>query len=77
MDIVKRIFSSTKAKLMEVIETITNIVNELFRPPVDEKATNGAAKAGTKDPFQENLRTSFLLSIVVLLVVVVTRASKA
>ncbi|TXG70635.1 hypothetical protein EZV62_005570 [Acer yangbiense] len=77
MDIVKWIFNNTKAKVVEVIEKITNIVNELFKPPGDEKATNGAATAGATDPFEEKLRTSFLLSIVVLLVVFVTRASKA
>ncbi|KAL5812634.1 hypothetical protein ACOSQ3_027584 [Xanthoceras sorbifolium] len=77
MDIVKWIFNNTKAKVMEVIEKISNIVNDLFKPPGDEKATNGAATAGATDPFEEKLRTSFLLSIVVLLVVVVTRASKA
>ncbi|KAK1576978.1 hypothetical protein Q3G72_018019 [Acer saccharum] len=77
MDIVKWIFNNTKAKVVEVIEKITNIVNELFKPPGDEKATNGAATAVATDPFEEKLRTSFLLSIVVLLVVFVTRASKA
>ncbi|KAK3218422.1 hypothetical protein Dsin_012392 [Dipteronia sinensis] len=77
MDIVKWIFNNTKAKVVEIIEKITNIVNELFKPPGDERATNGAATAGTTDPYEEKLRTSFLLSIMVLLVVVVTRASKA
>ncbi|KAK0595990.1 hypothetical protein LWI29_011755 [Acer saccharum] len=61
MDIVKWIFNNTKAKAVEVIEKITNIVTELFKPPGDEKATNGAATAGATDSFEEKLRTSFLL----------------
>ncbi|KAK2654220.1 hypothetical protein Ddye_014076 [Dipteronia dyeriana] len=72
MDIVKWIFNNTKAKVVGVIEKITNIVNELFKPPGDEKATIGVATPGTTDPSEEKLRTSFRLSIVVLLVVVVT-----
>lgn len=69
---IKWIFDSTKAKFQEVFEQITKLVNELFKPPEDKKTT-----AGTPDPFEEKLRTSFLLSILVLLVVVVSRASRA
>ncbi|XVE56403.1 hypothetical protein DITRI_Ditri04bG0006100 [Diplodiscus trichospermus] len=72
-DIVKWIFDNTKAKIMDIFAKITKLVNELFKmPPDDEIAT-----AGTPDPFEERLRTSFLLSVVVLLVVVVTRARAA
>lgn len=69
---IKWIFDSTKAKFQEVFEQITKLVNELFKPPEDKKTT-----AGTPDPFEEKLRTSFLLSILGLLVVVVSRASRA
>ncbi|GLT83983.1 hypothetical protein SLE2022_022430 [Rubroshorea leprosula] len=74
VNIVKSIFDNTKAKVMEVMEKITKIVNELFRPhpPEHEKAV-----AGTTDSFDNKLRTSFLLSVVVLLIVVVSRAHKA
>lgn len=66
------IFDNTKAKVMEVFEKITKLVNELFPSTENEKTT-----AGASDPFQEKLKTSFLLSVVVLLIVVVTRAHKA
>ncbi|KDP22443.1 hypothetical protein JCGZ_26274 [Jatropha curcas] len=71
MDAVRWIFENTKAKFMEAIEKITMLMNELFKTTNDEKTTT---ESGTTDPFEEKLRTSFLLSVVVLLVVVVTRA---
>ncbi|KAJ0041982.1 hypothetical protein Pint_17192 [Pistacia integerrima] len=45
--------------------------------PDDETPTTGSKTAGATDPFEEKLRTSFLLSVMVLLVVVVTRAGRA
>lgn len=75
-NIVKWIFDNTKARVMDILEKITMLVNDLFKPPLDiETATTSTA--GTPDPFEERLRTSFLLSVVVLLVVVVTRAHGA
>ncbi|CAK9135139.1 unnamed protein product [Ilex paraguariensis] len=71
-DILSWIFVNTKAKIVEVIERITKLVNELFQPPDSEKTV-----AAATDPFKETLRTSFLLSVVVLLIVVVTRAHRA
>jgi hypothetical protein len=72
LNFVKWIFDNTRARVVEVIETVTKLVNELFKPPADEKTS-----AGDKDPFEDKLRSSFLLSIMVLLVVVVTRVQKA
>lgn len=72
LNFVKWIFDNTRARAMEVFETITKLVNEFFKPPAGEKTS-----AGTKDPFEDKLRISFLLSIMVLLIVVVTRAQKA
>ncbi|KAG5228573.1 Ribosomal protein L23/L15e family protein [Salix suchowensis] len=72
LDFVKWIFDNTRARVVEVIETVTKLVSELFKPPADEKTS-----AGAKDPFEYKLRISFLLSIMVLLIVVVTRAHKA
>lgn len=72
MNVIRWIFDNTRTKVMEVIEKITNLVNELFKPAADEKGA-----AGPKDPFEEKLRTSFLLSIMVLLIVVLTRAHRA
>lgn len=71
-NILSWIFDNTKTKLMEVIEKITKLVNELFPSTDNDKTT-----AGATNPFQEKLKTSFLLSVVVLLIVVVTRAHKA
>lgn len=73
-NIVKWIFDSTKAKVMEVMEKISMIVNELFNsssPPEGE-----ATAAGATDPFKEKLQASFMLSVVVLVIVFVARASK-
>ncbi|KAI5601780.1 hypothetical protein POPTR_001G126300v4 [Populus trichocarpa] len=72
LNFVKWIFDNTRARVVEVIETVTKLVNELFKPPADEKTS-----AGDKDPFEDKLRRSFLLSIMVLLIVVVTRVQKA
>ncbi|XP_044504925.1 uncharacterized protein LOC123225122 [Mangifera indica] len=77
MNIIKWIFHNTRAKVIEVIDKITHIVNELFKPSDAETPTTGSKSAGAMDPFEEKLRTSFLLSIIVLLVVVVTRAGRA
>ena len=76
--IVKFFFDGTRAKIMEVVEKITKLVSDLFRFPEDDKtATTEAAGSGGTDSFGEKLRTSFMLSIMVLLVVVVARAHKA
>ncbi|XP_021823440.1 uncharacterized protein LOC110764731 isoform X2 [Prunus avium] len=72
MNIVKWIFQNTMSKVMEVIEKITKVLGDLIQPPGSEKAN-----AGASNRFEEKLRTSFMLSVVVLLVVVVTRSHKA
>ncbi|XP_061982631.1 uncharacterized protein LOC133702323 [Populus nigra] len=72
LNFVKWIFDNTRVRVVEVIETVTKLVNELFKPPADDKTS-----AGDKDPFEDKLRSSFLLSIMVLLIVVVTRVQKA
>ncbi|KAL7001713.1 hypothetical protein U1Q18_002861 [Sarracenia purpurea var. burkii] len=72
-DILRWIFNNTMAKLMELMEKITKLANELFQPSEDK---NTKAAAAT-DMFQEKLRTSFMLSVVVLLIVVVSRARMA
>ncbi|OMO98166.1 hypothetical protein COLO4_14095 [Corchorus olitorius] len=73
-NIVMWIFDNTKAKIMDIFDKITKLVNELFKMPPDYE--KGAAE-GTLGPFEERLRTSFLLSVVVLLIVVVARANTA
>ncbi|XP_057952250.1 uncharacterized protein LOC131146590 [Malania oleifera] len=66
-------FDSTKAKVTDLIEKITKLVNQLFQSPDAEKATGGAAP----NTFGERLKSSFLISVVVLLIVVATRARRA
>lgn len=51
-------------KMMELLDKITKLVNELFHPGEREK---------DMEAFYDLLRSSFLLSIMVLIVVVVTR----
>lgn len=72
VDIISWIFVNTKEKVLEIVEKIIEFVNEWFQPPEKEKASEG-----NTDPFEETLRTSFFLSVVVLLVVVVARAQFA
>lgn len=62
---------NTKAKAMELIDKIMKLVNVIFHIEQGEKTAD--RKAG---PFEEKLRASFLLSVVVMLIVVVTRSSK-
>lgn len=61
-------FSNTRAKIMELINNISKLVNDLFGAPVTEKAMRG---------FGGTLRSSLMLSVLVLLVIVVTRVRKA
>ena len=65
------IFNNTKTRIMDLIYKITGVINKLFLPPENEKS--GIAT----DLFEAKLTTSLLLSVVVLLVVVVSRASRA
>lgn len=71
MSIVKWIFDSTKAKATELIQTIMKLVNHLFQPSETEKTGEAI------DLFEEKLRSSFLLTVVVMLIVVVSRAHRA
>ncbi|KAK9273473.1 hypothetical protein L1049_018283 [Liquidambar formosana] len=63
------ILNIIKAKVVELIENFRLLVNEIFQPPESEKPT-----AETTDQLDEKLRSSVLLAIVILLIVVVTRA---
>ncbi|XP_052170864.1 uncharacterized protein LOC127787056 [Diospyros lotus] len=67
--IVKWILDMAKAMVMELIEKFSSLVDKLFQPP-DSK--NPAAEIGNK--LDNELRSSLLLSIVIILIVVVTRA---
>ncbi|KAJ8752925.1 hypothetical protein K2173_008660 [Erythroxylum novogranatense] len=72
MNVVERIFENTKAGVIGVVEKILQLVNQLFKPHDEKKTT-----AGSSSPFEEKLRSSFLLSVVVLLIVIGTRARGA
>lgn len=65
------IFNNTKAEVLKLMEKITKLVNGMFQLREDE--TTG----GTTEPIEGKLQTSLMLTIVVFLVVVVTRASMA
>lgn len=60
-----------KAKIMQLIDKITKLVNEVFQ------AHNEVKKGDVTDPLEEKLKTSLLLSIVVLIIVVITRAKSS
>ena len=57
---------------MEIIDNITKLFDHLLQPQSDGKANDEAGNL-----FEERLRTSVMLSVVVLLVVVVTRSHSA
>ncbi|XP_043718029.1 uncharacterized protein LOC122665975 [Telopea speciosissima] len=69
--ILKWLLNNTKAKVLKLIENLRKLMNEAFRPP-----QNGKNTSATTDLFDNRVRTSLLLSIVVLLIVVVTRAHR-
>ncbi|XP_047333674.1 uncharacterized protein LOC124937449 [Impatiens glandulifera] len=70
VNILGLIFNNTKEKVSELFEGIWKMFAELFRQPDKEKAFTDEVD----DLFQERLRSSFFLSILVMLIVVVTRA---
>ncbi|KAL9691643.1 hypothetical protein QQ045_012068 [Rhodiola kirilowii] len=71
--ILKWILDNTKAKVMEIIEMINKLVNDLFQPLEghDKPSTTSA------DQFEEKLRYSLMLTVVVLLIVAVARGKRA
>ncbi|OVA02132.1 hypothetical protein BVC80_927g7 [Macleaya cordata] len=68
--ILKWILEKTKEKVIELIEKITFLLNVVFQP--QEKKTQAA-----EDMFGDTLRSSLLLSVLVLLIVVMTRAQRS
>lgn len=82
VDIVRQMFDHTKAKFMDMIEKVAKLMGDLFSsppPPPPSAATNegASATAGPSGPFERKLQASFMLSLVVLLIVVVSRAKGA
>ncbi|KAL8520265.1 hypothetical protein ACS0TY_010988 [Phlomoides rotata] len=68
-DILSWIVANGKAKIMQVMDSIKKLVYEAFQGHKD-------VGGDCADPFQEKLTTSLLLSVMVLLVVVITRTTK-
>lgn len=68
-NVILRMSHAVKAKLMEAIETITEIVKNLFQSARHKKA----AFAGKCSSFKIKLRVSVMLSIMIFLFVVVER----
>nr|POE52489.1 hypothetical protein CFP56_35016 [Quercus suber] len=66
------ILDATKAKVIELIEKFASLVNELFQPP---KSNN--PMEGYKEQMEEKIRSSLLLSLVILLIAVVARVQAA
>ncbi|GAB4825911.1 hypothetical protein Ancab_008778 [Ancistrocladus abbreviatus] len=63
------IFENMKSKFTEAIANVTKLVTELFQRPDHMKKENN-------DAFMEKLKASFMLTVAVLLIVVVTRAHR-
>lgn len=72
-NIVMWIFDISRAKFMGLIEKITKIVTDLLPFAFQKRDKN----TNLSDPFTERLRTSFMLTIMVFLVVVVGRLKRA
>ncbi|KAF9602632.1 hypothetical protein IFM89_030520 [Coptis chinensis] len=71
------ILDNSKAKVMELIEKVTKLLSEVFQPSQMEKDTTiGTTTTTATDMFQETLRSSLLLSVFVLLIVVMTRSQR-
>lgn len=73
-DVLHWIFINTKTKVTEIVENITEMVNKLFQSTRNEKKAMGEGAA--TEPFEKKL-SSFLLSVMVILIVVVSRASRS
>ncbi|KAK6918617.1 hypothetical protein RJ641_017039 [Dillenia turbinata] len=74
MRIMRLILDLAKAKIMELIDSFVSLVNAIFHPPDNQR---GVPTSEHADHLDKNLRSSVLLSIVILLVVVVSRAQMA
>ncbi|KAL7146558.1 hypothetical protein ABFS83_06G049500 [Erythranthe nasuta] len=68
-DILSWVFANAKAKIMQLIDKITELMNGVFHLPNEEK--NGGFT------MEEKLKTSLFLSVIVLLIVVATRAQSS
>lgn len=63
-----RIFQGTTGRMMEMVEKIAKIISGLFAIP---------EKSRKVDLFEDALRSSFMLSVVVFIVVILSRTLRA
>ncbi|KAL8151328.1 hypothetical protein V2J09_021136 [Rumex salicifolius] len=70
-NVVKWIFNNMRSKFMEFLSGITNLVKDAFEPEEHEQQTTDEFP----DVFREKVRAAFMLTAIVLLIVVVSRAS--
>lgn len=66
--IMKWIMGFTRSKVLELLEKFGSLVKEILEPGSKEKPTSELT-----DLLAEKVRSSFLLSFVILLIVVITR----
>lgn len=67
IQILSWVFDIMKEKIVELIESFQSLVNDLFQSPTIENATADATE------LNEKVRSSMLLSIVILLVIIMAR----
>ncbi|XWS45861.1 hypothetical protein CRYUN_Cryun14cG0015700 [Craigia yunnanensis] len=70
-DILQWILDMTKAKVTELVLKFQSLLNEVFQTRRREKPNEE-----TRDQLEENIRSSLLLSIVILLIVIVARVQR-
>ncbi|KAI4384721.1 hypothetical protein MLD38_002836 [Melastoma candidum] len=75
--VIKWLFDHTVLKIMEMVDKLTRLVSDLFNNSIGDQEPSVQGRRADRIPFEEKLRTSFLLSVVVLLVVAMTRARGA
>lgn len=75
VDVVMQMFGHTKAKFTDMIDKITKLVNHLFNLQPSSSCTSAADTVG--DLFEAKLRAAFMLTVVVLLTVVMSRPYRA
>lgn len=73
-NVVVWILKNMKGRVMEVIERMREVMKQMFESGKDDDGDGEKRRGEGRDVFEEKLRTSFLISIVVLLVVMVSRA---
>lgn len=69
------IWDITKVKVLELFEKFQSLMSEVLQHPKIEKRNHSAAE--NEDQLEDKVRSSLLLSVVILLIVVVARMYRA